>query len=41
MQRRHIHKARNTLERLPPALHAPVRKGLRQAWELDETSRAE
>ena len=27
-----IHKARNIMERLSPALHASVRRALRQAW---------
>src|SRR5689334_18619165 len=39
VQRCQIHKARNILDRLPPALHASVRKVLRQAWELDDAKR--
>ena len=34
IQRCQIHKARNIMERLSPALHASVRRALRQAWEL-------
>jgi putative transposase len=41
IQRCQIHKARNILERLPPSLHASVRKVLRQAWELDDANKAE
>jgi putative transposase len=41
IQRCQIHKARNILDRLPPALHATVRKVLRQAWELDDANKAE
>ena len=41
IQRCQIHKARNVIERLPKPLHAPVRKALRQAWELDDADRAE
>jgi transposase-like protein len=41
-RRRHkIHKARNIMERLSPALHASVRRALRQAWELDDAAKAE
>src|ERR1700749_4257890 len=41
-RRRHkIHKARNIMERLPKALHASVRRALRQAWELDDADKAE
>src|SRR6201987_3625312 len=32
VQRCQIHKSRNVMERLPPALHASVRRVLRQAW---------
>src|ERR1700730_4142236 len=39
IQRCQIHKARNIRERLPPSLHASVRKVLRQAWELDDESK--
>lgn len=41
IQRCQIHKARNIMERLPKALHASVRRALRQAWELDDAARAE
>src|SRR6187551_3803031 len=41
IQRCQIHKARNIVERLPKHLHAPVRKVLRQAWELDDAEKAE
>src|SRR5712672_2906446 len=41
IQRCQVHKARNILERLPKPLHAPVRKALRQAWELDDAEKAE
>ena len=41
IQRCQIHKARNILERLSPALHASVRHALRQAWELDDAAKAE
>ncbi len=41
IQRCQIHKARNIVERLPKHLHAPVRKALRQAWEIDDAHRAE
>jgi putative transposase len=41
IQRCQIHKARNIMERLPPALHASVRRTLRQAWELDDAAKAE
>ena len=41
IQRCQVHKARNILERLPKPLHASVRKALRQAWELDDTDKAE
>jgi putative transposase len=36
-----VHKARNIVERLPKALQAPVRRALRQAWELDDAAKAE
>jgi putative transposase len=29
------------MERLSPALHASVRRALRQAWELDNAAKAE
>jgi transposase-like protein len=41
IQRCQIHKARNIMERLPKPLHASVRRALRQAWELDDASKAE
>jgi putative transposase len=34
-------QARNIAERLPKALQAPVRRALRQAWELDDAVKAE
>jgi transposase-like protein len=34
-------QARNVVERLPKPLHAPVRRALRQAWELDDADKAE
>ena len=36
-----VHKARNIADRLPKALQAPVRRALRQAWELDDATEAE
>jgi putative transposase len=41
IQRCQVHKARNITERLPKALHASVRRALRQAWELDDADKAE
>src|SRR6516164_5571182 len=41
IQRCQVHKARNIMERLPKALHASVRRALRQAWELDDADKAE
>jgi len=41
IQRCQIHKARNIMERLSQALHASVRRALRQAWELDDAAKAE
>src|SRR6516225_7579968 len=41
IQRCQVHKARNITERLPKALHATVRRALRQAWELDNADKAE
>ena len=41
IQRCQVHKARNILDRLPKSLHAPVRKALRQAWEMDDADKAE
>jgi transposase-like protein len=32
---------RNVIERLAKPLHAPVRRALRQAWELDDADKAE
>jgi putative transposase len=40
-QRCQVHKARNIVERLPKHPHASVRAALRQAWELDDTEKAE
>jgi putative transposase len=39
IQRCQIHKARNIMERLSPALHASVRRAL--AWELNDAAKAE
>jgi putative transposase len=41
IQRCQVHKARNVADRLPKALQAPVRRALRQAWELDDAAKAE
>ena len=41
IQRRHVHKARNILERLPKSMHASVRSVLRQVWKLDDAAKAE
>ena len=41
IQRCQVHKARNIVDRLPKHLHAPVRRALRQAWELDDAGKAE
>src|SRR3954447_14612110 len=41
IQRCQVHKARNIVERLPKALQTPVRRALRQAWELDDAAKAE
>jgi putative transposase len=41
IQRCQVHKARNVIDRLPKPLHAPARKALRQAWELDDADKAE
>ena len=41
IQRCQVHKARNILDRLPRHLHAPTRRALRQAWELDDAEKAE
>src|SRR5271154_7544579 len=39
IQRSQIHKARNIMERLPKPLHATVRRGLRQAWGVDDAEK--
>src|SRR3984893_12788612 len=36
-----IHKSRNIMERLSPALQSSVRRALRQAWELNDAAKAE
>ena len=41
IQRCQVHKGRNIMERLPKHLHASVRRTLRQAWELDDATKAE
>ena len=41
IQRCQIHKARNIMDRLPKSMHAPVRRALRQAWEMQDASKAE
>src|SRR5690349_23993184 len=41
IQRCQVHKARNIAERLPKEAHARVRKALRQAWEMEDATRAE
>lgn len=41
IQRCQVHKGRNILERLPKHLHGSVRRTLRQAWELDDATKAE
>jgi transposase-like protein len=41
IQRCQIHKARNILDRLPKSMHASVRRVLRQAWEMNDASKAE
>jgi putative transposase len=41
IQRCQVHKARNIMDRLPKHLHAPTRRALRQAWELDDAGKAE
>jgi len=40
IQRCQVHKARSIVDRLPKHLHAPVRRALRQAWELDDAEKA-
>jgi hypothetical protein len=39
IQRCQVHKARNIMERLPKALHASVRRALRQAWDWTTPTR--
>src|SRR5579863_6450136 len=39
IQRCQVHKARNIMERLSPALHASVRRALRQFWDLDDAEK--
>jgi putative transposase len=41
IQRCQIHKARNIMDRLPKSMHAAVRRALRQAWEMEDASKAE
>ena len=41
IQRCQIHKARNIMDRLPKSMHAPVRRVLRHAWEMQDESKAE
>ena len=41
IQRCQIHKARNIMDRLPKSMHAPVRRALRQAWEMQDAGKAE
>jgi putative transposase len=41
IQRCQVHKARNITDRLPKHLHAPTKRALRQAWELDDADKAE
>jgi transposase-like protein len=41
IQRCQIHKARNIMDRLPKSMHASVRRVLRQAWEMQDASKAE
>jgi putative transposase len=41
IQRCQVHKARNILDRLPKHLQAGVRKALRQAWELNDATKAQ
>jgi putative transposase len=40
IRRSQIHKARNLMGRLSPALHAPVQRALRQARDLDDAAKA-
>ena len=41
IQRCQVHKGRNIIERLDPALHAGVKKVLRQAWDSPTAEQAE
>ena len=41
IQRCQVHKARNILDRLPKSMHAPVRKALRRAWEMEDADKGE
>ena len=41
IQRCQVHKARNITDRIDPRHHVAVRKALRQAWELDDVTKAE
>ena len=41
IQRCQVHKARNITDRIDPKLHAAVRRTLRQAWEIDDATKAE
>lgn len=41
IQRCQVHKARNITDRIDPALHASVRRALRQAWEINDADKAE
>ena len=41
LQRCQVHKGRNITDRLDESLHAGVRKVLRQAWQQDDTAKAE
>ena len=41
IQRCQVHKGRNIIERLPPALHTGVKKVLRQAWDSQTVEQAE
>lgn len=41
IQRCQVHKARNITDRIDPKLHTAVRRTLRQAWEIDDATKAE
>ncbi len=41
IQRCQVHKGRNIVERLDESLHAGVKKALRQAWDQDDSDKAE